>query len=108
MSIRGLYAVMSDCAYADRREEFVTWYKEVHFPDLLSVPGFVSARLYESPEGPSPQFMAVYELAADDISEPMAALQKRIPEFIADGRISECLDKKFGRHFILLEEQAAV
>jgi hypothetical protein len=49
------------------KEEFNRWYDEVHVPELLAIPGVVSAQRFElpTPEGaPSPAhaYLAVYKL----------------------------------------------
>lgn len=65
-------------------EAFHRWYSERHVPALLSIPGFVSARRYrrrgDLRGGPDPAgrpFLAVYELEADDLAEPLAELAAR-------------------------------
>lgn len=42
-------------------EAFNRWYDEVHLPDLLACPGWLSARRYTALEGP--KYVAVYEIA---------------------------------------------
>lgn len=61
-----------------RIAELAQWYDSRHIPDLLAVPGFVSAERHavvpvKLPEGTqSWDFMLVYEIAGDD---PMAVLR---------------------------------
>jgi hypothetical protein len=65
-------------AAEDRVEELARWYDERHIPDLLAVPGFVSAerhvvRPVKPLEGmPQWDFMLIYEISGDD---PFAVLQ---------------------------------
>lgn len=60
-----------------RVQELGQWYDERHFPDLLAVPGFVSAERHtlitiKQPDGlPGWDFMIVYEIEGD----PMAVLR---------------------------------
>ncbi len=60
-----------------RTEELGRWYDERHFPDLLAVPGFVSAERHtlvtvKQPDGlPGWDFMLIYEIEGN----PMPVLQ---------------------------------
>jgi hypothetical protein len=44
-----------------RQQEFNRWYNEVHIPEVLTCPGWLSATRFESTQG-QPQFLAIYEL----------------------------------------------
>ena len=46
-------------------EEFNRWYDVEHIPNLLGVPGYLSARRYIAVEG-EPKYMAFYEIASMD------------------------------------------
>lgn len=85
---------------ADGKEaEFNEWYDTVHIPQLLEVPGMLSAKrfalvdsdLYRVPGGQMPEhkYMCVYELEGD-VNAIMTEIRKRV----ADGRVmmSDCLD----------------
>lgn len=41
--------------------EFNRWYNEEHIPELMALPGFLSARRFEV-EGEGHKFLAIYEL----------------------------------------------
>jgi hypothetical protein len=41
---------------------FNRWYDEVHLPELLACPGWLSARRYTALDG-GPKYVAVYEIA---------------------------------------------
>ncbi|MEY4160396.1 MAG: hypothetical protein RLZZ136_1017 [Pseudomonadota bacterium] len=64
-------------AASGRVEELAKWYDERHIPDLLAVPGFVSAERHtvlpvKVPEGTQQwDFMLIYEIAGDN---PMTVL----------------------------------
>ncbi|MFC1405285.1 MULTISPECIES: DUF4286 family protein [Streptacidiphilus] len=48
-----------------REEEFRTWYWETHIPEVLALPGIVSARRYLAPEsaaGVSHRYVTLYEV----------------------------------------------
>lgn len=52
-------------------EAFNAWYDAVHVPDVLKVPGFVSARRFEAVpdmrgELPVNRYLAIYEFETDD------------------------------------------
>ncbi|UGQ12448.1 hypothetical protein LO772_02200 [Yinghuangia sp. ASG 101] len=86
---RGVMIVESGPVSREREDEYNAWYTGTHIPELLAVPGFVAARRYRlrrrdgvdaDPE--LPVYLAVYELEADDLTEPQAELARRR----ADGR----------------------
>ncbi|MQY26189.1 DUF4286 family protein [Nocardia aurantia] len=76
---KGIMVVQSSPADPAKDAEFNTWYAEQHLPELLSVPGFVSARRYRVHRGAQglPSYLAVYELEADDLNAPLVALRER-------------------------------
>lgn len=50
--------------------EFNRWYNDVHMPEVMGCPGFVSAARYECADG-QPRYIAIYELdSADALSTP--------------------------------------
>src|SRR5215470_1916867 len=57
---RGIFMVYVDID-AQHVQEFNNWYNEEHLPELLSVPGILSAARYEAVKG-GPQYLACYEL----------------------------------------------
>ena len=81
---------------ADKEDEYNKWYTEEHLADVVSVPGFGSARrfvLSETPgfEGlPSNDFkyMAIYELDTDDVEGAAKAMAEAFPSM----SVSEALD----------------
>ena len=67
--MRFLLHVMSRCTDPARLDEFTDWYENIHIPDVLELPEFIRATRYElafSPEGESPQFLAIWEVESDD------------------------------------------
>lgn len=64
-------------AAAGRVDELAAWYDNRHIPDLLAVPGFVSAERHtllpvKQPDGMQQwDFMLIYEIAGDN---PMTVL----------------------------------
>ena len=79
--------------------EFNEWYDNVHIPQLLQVPGMLSAKryalqdaaVYSAPGGVRPEhrYMTIYEMEGD-----VDALMGRIRQSVADGAVvmSDSLD----------------
>jgi hypothetical protein len=75
---RGVYVVRARPVSADRDGELNEWYDGAHVPELLAVPGFVSARRYRRVgDDGGPEYLAVYEIEADDLAAPVAELRRR-------------------------------
>jgi hypothetical protein len=67
-------------------EEMERWYREVHIPDLKSVPGIKSARRYKVVKGHFPgrdpwPAIAIYEIECDDLSVLSKDMQERLRPF---------------------------
>jgi hypothetical protein len=80
----GLLVVQSRPAAPDRADEYHDWYDNIHLPAVLSVPGVVSARRFRAcdratgrPDDADPSFLAVYELEADDLAQPLKDMRAR-------------------------------
>lgn len=80
---KGIMVVESEPVDPDAEDEYDRWYREVHIPELLAVPGFAGARRYRirrdlgQGESPKPRFLTVYELEADDLAAPFTAMRAR-------------------------------
>lgn len=65
-------------------DAYNVWYDNTHIPEILEIPGFVSARRFRVREsgpahdGAAPKYLAIYELDADDVGEPVAELGARM------------------------------
>jgi hypothetical protein len=82
-----------------RDDEFNDWYDNVHVPDLLAIPGMVSAQRYglkdaqiyhmEGGAAPEHRYAIIYEMEGD-----VDAILNKIQEGVAAGRITmaDCLD----------------
>lgn len=71
-------------AAAGTDEEFNRWYDGQHLPDVLAVPGFVSARRFRvlssgltGSEPPRWHYVAIYEMECEDPAVVLAELQRR-------------------------------
>jgi hypothetical protein len=65
-----------------RDEQFNEWYTKEHIYDVIKVPGFMAAQRFRAVREPgSPetkfQYLAVYELEADDVDAALADLADR-------------------------------
>ncbi len=60
MTTHPLLLVRVDIAPAVEAE-WNEWYDQIHLPEILKVPGFLSGRRYRSVEG-TPKYMTLYEL----------------------------------------------
>jgi hypothetical protein len=82
---KGIMIVESEPSDPSREAEYNEWYREVHAPELCALPGFVGVRRYKLRDGAgSPpadegrrRYVAIYELQADDLAEPLGALKAR-------------------------------
>ncbi len=80
-------------------DEFNDWYDNVHIPDLLSIPGMLSAQRYnlkdaqiyhaEGSTAPAHRYAVIYEMEGD-----VDAILGKIQEGVAAGQITmaDCLD----------------
>lgn len=84
---------------AGRDDEFNDWYENVHIPDLLSIPGMVSAQRYQLKDAeiyhmdggavPGHRYAIIYEMQGD-----VDAILGKIQEGVMTGNITmaDCLD----------------
>ena len=49
-------------------DEFNVWYDEVHIPDILDCPGWLSATRFQCLEG-GPKYVAIYEIEGPEVYE---------------------------------------
>jgi hypothetical protein len=63
-------------AFDGREAEYQGWYLTTHIPELLSLPGFVSADLHRTitPEGAPSEFLCVYTIETSDLPAVQAAM----------------------------------
>jgi len=89
---RYLLFAFSDCKDPKREKEFNDWYDNVHIPDMLEVPGMISATRWmsaDAKQGEIRKYLALYELETDDIAEFNAGIKTRAEKTIKDGRFSD-------------------
>lgn len=97
--MQGLFVVTTDVVPGRQAEELAEWYATVHFPDLLAVPGVVSAQLLESMEGLAPRFLAVYGIEGDDLDEVMSRIRAGTPQLRSAGRLFDGIEVHMARAF---------
>jgi hypothetical protein len=79
------------------KDELNEWFEKQHVPDLLQIPGFVSARRVAvrplgAREGiPVWDFMAIYEIEAEDVSLVIREAGVRMASGVI--KMSEALDR---------------
>lgn len=91
---RYLYVVLTNCKNPVREEEFNRWYSEIHLPDVLRVPGFISASRYVNSrwkEG-EPRFLALYEIQTDNLDATLQALRDTSANWRQEGRMFDDLE----------------
>ena len=57
----------------ERLDDYHQWYNETHLPEVVAVPGFVSARRFESADNGG-SFVAIHEIDDEDPDAVVAAL----------------------------------
>ena len=76
------------CTDPSREEEFNNWYNNTHLPDVLSTPGFLSARRYiiKEPRNGRGKYLSIYEIATDDIDRSIALRREKREKEKEQGR----------------------
>ena len=62
----GFMAIWSDVAPGDS-DFYHDWLLKEHFPERVSVPGFISARVFRRPTGQDLQFFIIYETESPEV-----------------------------------------
>jgi len=61
----------------EKEQEFNQWYNNVHVPEIVAVPGFISGRRFQRVSGDEIKYMALYELESLDALKSEAFKQVR-------------------------------
>ena len=66
------------CVDPAREQEFNDWFDNIHVPDVLKTPGYVSARRFviKEPKMGRGKYLAIYEIETDDIEKTLALRDK--------------------------------
>lgn len=60
-----------------RDDEFGRWYDDQHIPDVLSVPGMISAERFILVGEGKHRYMTLYDIETDDVGAVMAEIGSR-------------------------------
>lgn len=73
-----------------REKELGEWFQNVHMPDVLKTPGFVSAKRYvmKEPKHGRGKYIAIYEIETDDIEKTLEIRKQYIAKEQEQGRTS--------------------
>ena len=76
---RWVNIVETNCADALREEEFNNWYDNIHIPDILETPGFLSATRYviNEPQEGRGKYLTVYEIETEDMDKTMEVRREK-------------------------------
>jgi len=76
---KGIMVVRTGPSDSSREDEYNDWYTGTHIPQVCAVPGITGARRYKVHDatGEGPAYLAIYDLEADDLAEPMRELRAR-------------------------------
>jgi hypothetical protein len=74
---KGIFIVESRPSSPDREAEYNDWYDQIHLPEVVALPGFVSGRRLAPVDGDGP-YVALYELDAEDLKAAVAGLNEAI------------------------------
>jgi hypothetical protein len=74
---KAIMVVQTGPVSAEREEEYNDWYSGTHIPEILAIPGFTGARRYKLTGDGPPSYLAVYEIEAGDIFDPVKELRAR-------------------------------
>ena len=89
---RYLLFAFSDCKDPAKEEEFNRWYDTMHVPDMLEVPGMISATRWvaaQPQEGQQRKYLAMYELETDSIEAFDDKVRERGMRTLKEGRFSD-------------------
>jgi hypothetical protein len=106
------FLVFNSCA-AGKEAEYNRWYNEQHAPDVVSVPGFVSAQRFVYNELQlrevalkKPRYLVIYTIVTDDLPAVLAEVKRRLGS--GETRISTALDPASGQMSIYRALRPAV
>jgi len=84
------FLTVTASAKTGKDEKFRNWYKNIHIPELLQIPGFIKGTRYysENPEVKTP-YLTVYEIESSDIQVTMGKMQERSKDMTRSEAIDE-------------------
>lgn len=98
------YLLVFNQPVAGQEAEYNDWYDHQHAPDVVSVPGFVSARRYvladyqlRPPTLIKPRYVVIYKIVTTDLAAVYAEVGRRIRS--GETRMSRALDMGSGKNY---------
>lgn len=73
-----------------RESDYNDWYDKNHLPDMLKIPGFLSAERFVSVFPGPYSYVAIYEIETDDLDAAIAEINRRA--FTDQMVISDAID----------------
>ena len=69
----------TNCIDASREEEFNNWYDNIHIPDILETPGFLTATrcVINEPQEGRGKYLTVYEIETEDMDKTMEVRREK-------------------------------
>ena len=99
------YFLVFNGPVAGKEAEYNQWYNEQHAPDVVSVPGFVSAQRYVYNDVQlrevalkKPKYLVMYTIVTNDLPAVLAEVKRRLKT--GETRVSNTLDPKSGQMYI--------
>ena len=74
---KGIMVVQSRPSDPAREDEYNEWYSHTHLPEIRAIPGFTVARRFKVHDGADHSYLAIYEIDADDLTDPVKELRAR-------------------------------
>jgi hypothetical protein len=81
---KGILVVATNPTSPERDADYNDWYSNTHLGEVCAIPGIVAAQRYRvhgtggaQADASRPQYLAIYELEADDLAQPIEELGKR-------------------------------
>lgn len=83
----------TDCVDKSKDDKFNEWYDKIHLPDVLKLPGFVSATrcVNINPAVRKDKFLAIYEVESEDIQKSLKMLKDYGAQLKKQGRLTDLL-----------------
>jgi len=99
------YLLVFNAPVPGREAEYNKWYSEQHEPDVVSIPGFVSAQRFvyngvqlRAVSLKKPKYLVIYKIVAADLPAVLAEVKRRLQN--GQTRVSSSLDPKSGQMFV--------
>ncbi len=88
-----LLLAYTDCADKSKDDKFNEWYDKIHLPDIVKLPGFVSATrcVNTNPAAKKNKFIAIYEVESEDIQKSLKMLKDYGAQLKKQGRLTDLL-----------------